>query len=164
MNVTVGQVRRRRVLPHRWDAPRVAIEQRDHVVVVEGPQNEARSLAVIARVKETIPNKPFKYLNDTHAHFDHSGGVRPWVDEGSDHRDGPDEQAVLRAGMDGAAHARSGTSSPSPRSRHVRDVSAKYVLADGKRQVGIHEIAGSGHADGFLTIISRKRNPGRGRR
>src|SRR6185436_20737400 len=38
----------------------IAIDQRDHIVVVEGPQNEARSTAVIAKVKETIPNKPIK--------------------------------------------------------------------------------------------------------
>ena len=30
----------------------LAIDQRDHIVVVEGPQNEERSLAVIAKVKE----------------------------------------------------------------------------------------------------------------
>src|SRR4029450_7529935 len=35
----------------------VAIDQKDHIVVVEGPQNEARSSAVIAKVKETIANK-----------------------------------------------------------------------------------------------------------
>ena len=36
----------------------LAIDQTDHIVVVEGPQSEERSLAVIAKVKETIPNKP----------------------------------------------------------------------------------------------------------
>ena len=36
----------------------VAVDQKDHIVVVEGPQHEARSLAVIFKVKETIPNKP----------------------------------------------------------------------------------------------------------
>jgi len=61
----------------------VAIEQRDHVVVVEAPQNEERSLAVIAKVKEIIPNKPIKFLVNTHAHFDHAGGLRTFVDEGS---------------------------------------------------------------------------------
>jgi len=61
----------------------VAIEQRDHIVLVEGPQSEERSLAVIAKVKETIPNKPIKYLVNTHAHFDHSGGLRTFVDEGA---------------------------------------------------------------------------------
>ena len=54
----------------------MAIDQADHVVVVEGPQNEERSLAVIAKVKETIPNKPIRYLINSHVHFDHSGGLR----------------------------------------------------------------------------------------
>ena len=40
----------------------IAIDQRDHIVVVEAPQDEARSQAVIAKVKETIPNKPIRYL------------------------------------------------------------------------------------------------------
>src|SRR3989442_12591021 len=40
----------------------VAVEFRDHVVVVEGPLNEQRSLAVIAEVKKLIPNKPIRYL------------------------------------------------------------------------------------------------------
>ena len=61
----------------------VVIDQKDHIVVVEGPQSEERSLAVIAKVKETIPNKPIKYLINTHVHFDHSGGVRTYVDEGA---------------------------------------------------------------------------------
>ena len=61
----------------------VAIDQRDHIVVVEAPQNEARSTAVIAKVKETIPNKPIKYLINSHHHFDHSGGLRTYVDEGA---------------------------------------------------------------------------------
>ncbi|KAJ8135208.1 hypothetical protein OY671_011579, partial [Metschnikowia pulcherrima] len=38
----------------------VAIEQRDHVVLLEAPLNEARSSAVIDKVKETIPGKRIK--------------------------------------------------------------------------------------------------------
>ena len=38
----------------------VAVEFGDHVVVVEGPLNEQRSLAVIAEVKKLIPNKPIR--------------------------------------------------------------------------------------------------------
>ena len=61
----------------------LAIDQADHIVVVEGPQSEARSNAVIAKVKETIPNKPIRYVINTHVHFDHSGGLRTFVDEGA---------------------------------------------------------------------------------
>ena len=50
---------------------------------VEGRLDEARSSAVIAKAKELIPNKPIKYLINTHAHFDHSGGLRTYVDEGA---------------------------------------------------------------------------------
>ena len=54
----------------------VAVEFGDHVVVVEGPQNDARALAVIDAVKTAIPNKPIRYVVNTHHHFDHSGGLR----------------------------------------------------------------------------------------
>src|SRR4029453_9473092 len=55
----------------------------DHVVVIEGPQNEARSEAVLAEVKKVIPNKPIRFVVNTHVHFDHSGGLRTFVDEGA---------------------------------------------------------------------------------
>src|SRR5204863_1860804 len=61
----------------------VLVEQDDHLVVIEAPQNEARSLAVIAKTKEIAPGKPIKYLINTHAHFDHSGGLRTYVNEGA---------------------------------------------------------------------------------
>ena len=43
----------------------VAVEFSDFVTVVEAPQNEARSLAVIAEVKRLIPNKRIKYVVST---------------------------------------------------------------------------------------------------
>jgi hypothetical protein len=57
----------------------VLIEFKDYVAVVEGPLDENRSNAVIAEVKNLVPNKPIKYLINTHHHFDHSGGVRTYV-------------------------------------------------------------------------------------
>ena len=61
----------------------LAIDQTDHIVVIEAPQNEERSLAVIAKAKELIPNKPITFLVNTHAHFDHAGGLRTFGDEGA---------------------------------------------------------------------------------
>jgi glyoxylase-like metal-dependent hydrolase (beta-lactamase superfamily II) len=61
----------------------LAVDMGDHVAVVEGPQNEARSEAVIAETKKQIANKPIRFVVNTHLHFDHSGGLRTFVDEGA---------------------------------------------------------------------------------
>jgi len=61
----------------------LAIEMRDHIVVVDTPQTEQRALAVLAKAKETIPNKPIRYVVTSHHHWDHLGGIRAAMDEGA---------------------------------------------------------------------------------
>ena len=56
---------------------------KDYLIVVEAPHGEQRSLAVIGEVKKLVPNKPIKYLVNTHHHFDHAGGVRTYAAEGA---------------------------------------------------------------------------------
>jgi glyoxylase-like metal-dependent hydrolase (beta-lactamase superfamily II) len=60
----------------------VAVEFKDYVVVVEAPQTDDRAVAVFESVKKTIPNKPIKYVVNSHNHFDHLGGVRAAMAEG----------------------------------------------------------------------------------
>jgi glyoxylase-like metal-dependent hydrolase (beta-lactamase superfamily II) len=61
----------------------VLIEMSDHLVVIEGPQNDARAVAVIAEAKKLVPNKPIKYVVNTHKHFDHAGGLAAVVADGA---------------------------------------------------------------------------------
>src|SRR5690242_5793375 len=61
----------------------VLVEYNDFVAVVEAPQNEARSLAVIAEVNRLVPNKPIRYLVNTHHHMDHAGGLRTYLSQGT---------------------------------------------------------------------------------
>ena len=60
----------------------VVVEFADHLAVIEAPQSEERSLAVIKEVKK-ISGKPIRYLINTHHHFDHSGGLRTYVEAGA---------------------------------------------------------------------------------
>ena len=59
-----------------------AVDFGDHVVIVEGMGSEARSLAVIEEIKKAIPNKPIRTVINTHAHYDHAGGLRTFVAQG----------------------------------------------------------------------------------
>ena len=61
----------------------LAVDFRDFVTVIEAPLNEERSLAVLAEVARLIPNKPIRYVVNTHHHFDHSGGLRTYMAQGA---------------------------------------------------------------------------------
>lgn len=59
------------------------VEFRDYVAVVEAPNNEERSLAVISEVERLVPGKLIQYVINTHHHFDHAGGLRTYLSQGT---------------------------------------------------------------------------------
>jgi glyoxylase-like metal-dependent hydrolase (beta-lactamase superfamily II) len=61
----------------------LAVEFRDHVVMIDAPVDEERSIAVINALKRAVPSKPIRYIVNTHLHFDHVGGLRAYVAEGA---------------------------------------------------------------------------------
>ncbi|MFN2446121.1 MAG: MBL fold metallo-hydrolase [Vicinamibacterales bacterium] len=131
----------------------VAIDQRDHIVVVEAPQDEARSLAVIAAVKETIPNKPIRYVINSHVHFDHSGGLRTYVAEGATvvthQMNRPYYERAWAAprtlNPDKLAQASGSTAT-------FETFAEKHVLTDGRRVIEVHPMVGNGHNDAFAMV------------
>ncbi len=127
----------------------VAIEQRDHVVVVEAPLNEERALAVIAKVKETIPGKPIRYLVNTHAHFDHSGGLRTYVDEGAIIVTQRQNQAYYKKAWAAPRTLNPDRLAQSGKAARFETFSGKHVLTDGTRRIEIHPLAGNTHNDAF---------------
>ena len=61
----------------------VAVEFEDYVTVVEAPVNESRNLAVIDEVVRLVPDKPIRFLVNTHQHHDHIGGLRTYMHIGA---------------------------------------------------------------------------------
>ena len=125
----------------------VAIEQRDHIVLVEAPLNEERSLVLIDKIKELIPSKPIKYVVNSHVHFDHTGGLRTFFDAYA---------IIVTPELDKPyfekAWAAPHTLNPDRLSKSKKQAkfetySDKYVLTDGARTIEIHNIAGNGHSD-----------------
>jgi glyoxylase-like metal-dependent hydrolase (beta-lactamase superfamily II) len=127
----------------------VAIEMKDHVVLVEAPLYDGRTLAVFDAVRK-VTGKPIRYVVNSHGHFDHSGGLRAAVSEGAtlivERQSKPYFQKVLanpnRITPD--ALARSG------KKAKIMAVNDKHVLSDGTRTVELHKIKDSIHSDTFL--------------
>ncbi len=130
----------------------VAIDQRDHIVVVEAPQDEARSEAVIAKVKETIPGKPIRYIINSHVHFDHSGGLRTYVAEGATVVTHEMNRPYYEKAWAAPRTIRPDRLARSPRAATFETYSGKHVLSDGRRQIELHQIAGSGHNDAYTMV------------
>ena len=61
----------------------VVIEFNDYIAVIEAPLNESRNLAVIDEIVKHIPNKPIRFLINTHQHHDSIGGLRTYMHIGA---------------------------------------------------------------------------------
>jgi glyoxylase-like metal-dependent hydrolase (beta-lactamase superfamily II) len=134
----------------------VAIEMKDYVIVVEGPQGDQRSMAVIAEVKKSIPNKPIKYLVNTHHHFDHSGGIRAYAAEGATivtHEINKPYYEKAVANSHNLSPDRLAKSGKKPVFQTMGD---NMVLTDGTRSVELYQIIGNGHHDGIIMAYLRK--------
>jgi glyoxylase-like metal-dependent hydrolase (beta-lactamase superfamily II) len=128
----------------------VAMDFKDYIAIVESGQNEARALAVIAEAKRLIPNKPVKYLINTHSHIDHSSGLRGFVAEGSTILTHQVNKAYLEKVL-GQPHTlnpdKAQTSGKKP---VVEAVGEKRVLSDGTRVLELYHMQNFGHHDGML--------------
>ena len=134
----------------------VAVEFLDHVAVIEAPLNEERSLAVIDEVAKLVPNKPIRFIVNTHHHWDHLGGLRAYVHEGATvithEGNRPYYQEVLRARPWLLEPDRFSLYPPEEWSEGYifETVREKYILGDETRLVELHHVQGLNHAAGML--------------
>jgi glyoxylase-like metal-dependent hydrolase (beta-lactamase superfamily II) len=61
----------------------LAIDMGDHVLVIESGGGDARGMAVMVAAKQAVPNKPIRFVVNSHPHFDHAGGLAAAVAEGA---------------------------------------------------------------------------------
>jgi len=134
----------------------LAVDFKDYIVVIEGPQSEERANAIITEAKRMIPNKPIKYVVNTHNHFDHSGGLRTFIAEGATiityqgnkayyekifalpHTLNPDRQSAAKKKIS------------------IETMTDKKVLTDGNHVIELHRLQGSNHNDGLIVAYLPK--------
>jgi glyoxylase-like metal-dependent hydrolase (beta-lactamase superfamily II) len=130
----------------------VLVEFADHLVLIEAPQNEIRTGAVLAKVKELKPDKPLKYVVNTHHHFDHSGGVRRvMAEEGVTLITHAGNKAFFEEIARRPSTMYPDTLSKAPKTPTIQTVTDKYELKDASRTVEIYNIPNL-HSDTMLIV------------
>jgi glyoxylase-like metal-dependent hydrolase (beta-lactamase superfamily II) len=136
----------------------VLVEFNNFLTVFEAPQNEARSLAVINEVKRLVPNKPIRYIVNSHHHFDHSGGLRPYVVNGATivtHQTNRDfyERYLLDPAIRTVEPDLLSSINPwfaQNRVPPIETVNQKMVVSDGVRTLDLYMVQGLNHSTGML--------------
>jgi glyoxylase-like metal-dependent hydrolase (beta-lactamase superfamily II) len=134
----------------------VVIEMKDHLIVVEGPLNDDRALAVVKEARTLVPNKPIKYLVVSHHHFDHSGGVRAFAGEGVTLITHDASRPYFEKIVAAPATVSPDHLAKSGKKVAVEGVRDRRVLSDGTRSVEIRQITGIQHADDMLMVYLPK--------
>jgi glyoxylase-like metal-dependent hydrolase (beta-lactamase superfamily II) len=136
----------------------VAVAFRDKLVLIEAPQSDARSTAVIAKAKELSPKTPLTHLVMSHHHFDHSTGLRAALAEGL--------TVVTHAGNADFVKmiaARPFTRQPDALAKAAKPVTVEpvddaHTITDGARSLVIYHLAGNPHSDTMvMAYLPRER-------
>jgi glyoxylase-like metal-dependent hydrolase (beta-lactamase superfamily II) len=136
----------------------VAAEFKNFVVVVEAPLDEQRSLAVIEEIVKLVPSKPIRFVVNTHAHYDHLGGLRTYLHIGATVITHQRNRVFYETELLNSVPR---TLQPDMVSLYpptelsegytMEDVDEKYVISDGTRTLEIYYVQGlTSHIEGML--------------
>jgi glyoxylase-like metal-dependent hydrolase (beta-lactamase superfamily II) len=114
---------------------------KDYVLVIEAGSNNRYSAASIAEIKKVAPDKPIRYLVSTHFHFDHLGGVRSYVAEGTTIVTTPAAKTVIERAATAAHVMRPDALSRNPKAAAIETIDDTRVFDDGVHRVELYSFA-----------------------
>ena len=128
----------------------IAVDFKDYIAFVECGNSEARALSVIAEAKRLFPNKPIKYLINTHSHIDHSSGLRGFVAEGSTILTHQLNKSYLEKTLSLPHTLNPDKAQTNGKKPIVEAMGEKKVLTDGTHTIELYHLQNFGHHDGMI--------------
>jgi glyoxylase-like metal-dependent hydrolase (beta-lactamase superfamily II) len=140
--------------PGSYDS--LLVEFRDYVMMLEAGQPEARSVAYIAETKKLYPNKPLRYVWNSHPHSDHTGGLPALVAEGVTIITQENNKEFFEKALNAPRTLLNDTLAKSPKKVKIETIGTKKVYSDGTRTVEFHHIYPSPHSNGLTVAFIPK--------
>jgi len=134
----------------------VAIEMKDHLVLVETPLNDGRSALVMEEVKKLAPGKPIRFVINSHNHFDHSGGLRSAAAAGATVITQAGNKAYFEKAFATPNRIAPDLLAKSGKKAKLIGVGDKHELSDGTRTIVLHRIKSGNHNDTFQMVYLPK--------
>jgi glyoxylase-like metal-dependent hydrolase (beta-lactamase superfamily II) len=128
----------------------VIVEFKDYIMMLEAGQSEARALAYVAETKKLIPNKPIRYVMNTHPHADHTGGLPVLVAEGAIIITQKNNEEFLDKALNTPRTLMTDTLAKNPKKAKFETVAEKRVYSDGTRIVEMYHIYPAPHSNGLI--------------
>jgi glyoxylase-like metal-dependent hydrolase (beta-lactamase superfamily II) len=140
--------------PGSYDS--LLVEFKDYVMMLEAGQNNARSSTYIAEAKKLVPNKPIRYVMNTHPHSDHTGGLPALVAEGATIVTHKNNKEFFERALNTPRTLLDDVLAKNPKKAKVEAVSKKKVYSDGTRTVEMYHIYPAPHSNGLLVAYFPK--------
>jgi flavorubredoxin len=128
----------------------VIVEFKDYVMMLEAGQSIARGEAYIAETKKLIPNKPIRYVMNTHPHSDHTGGLPALVAAGATIITQKNNEVFLDRALNTPRTLLDDVLAKNPKKAKVEAVEEKKVYSDGTRTVEFYHVAPVPHSNGLM--------------
>lgn len=136
----------------QWSYNVLAVVFDEYVLIAEAPTGSAATEQVLAKVRELAPNKPVRYLVQSHHHGDHLGGIRGYIAEGTTIVTGATAKPVIEKIAAAPSFLDVDRLQREPRKPQFDLVERTKTFRDARHEVVVHNIGPAPHAKDMLIV------------
>ena len=133
-----------------WSYDSIVIEFEDYIMMLEAGQSQRRAQAYVDEVRRMYPDKPLRYVMNTHPHSDHTGGLPVLVAEGATIIAHKNAQEFFERALNTPRTLLDDALARNPHPAWVDPVEDVKVYSDGDRRVEIYHIWPTPHSNALL--------------